>query len=131
MSIIVIENVIVGHQCLSMETLIDAYGIGAGVRQRRHALKQGLMKKDGDCLVFSSTEYHVAQIVVSRECLETQSFSKVMEFDKENVVKRSATILRELVLKFIEDSPFLPLLPSIEILASDERQCPTQLKLFF
>ena len=92
---------------------------------------QGLMKKDGDCLVFISTEYHVAQIVVSRECLETQSFSKLMEFDKENVVKRSATILRELVLKFIEDSPFLPLLPSIERLASDERQCPKQLKLFF
>ena len=64
-------------------------------------------------------------------CLEMQSFSKVVEFDKEKVVKRSATILHEIVLKFIEDSPSLPWPPSIERLTSDERQCPWQLKLFF
>ena len=124
-------NIILGHQCLSMETLMDAYEIGAGVRQRRYALKQRLMKKYGDCLVFISTEYHAAQIVVNRKCLETQSFPKVAEFEKENVVKRSATVLREIVLKFIEDSPSLPWPPSIERLTSDERQCPRQLKLFF
>ena len=54
-----------------------------------------------------------------------------MEFDKENVIKRSATILREIVLKFIEDSPSLPWPPLIERLTSDERQCPWQVKLFF
>ena len=78
-----------------------------------------------------TNEYHAAQIVISRKCLETQSLSKVVEFDKEKVVKRSATILCEIVLKFIEDSPSLPWPPSIETLTSGERQCPQQLKLFF
>jgi hypothetical protein len=33
-------HIIGGRECLSMESLMEAYGIGAGVRQRRHALKE-------------------------------------------------------------------------------------------
>ena len=125
------DKIIIGHQCLSMETLMVAYGIGAGVRQRRHALKERLIKRYGHCHVFISTEYHAAQVVISRDCLETQSISKSLQFTKVYAVKRSAAILREAVLNFVESSAPLPWPPSVESLMSEERQCPQLLQQFF
>lgn len=125
------DNIIMGHQCLSMETIMVAYGIGVGVRQRRHALKERLIKKYGHCLVFISTEYHAAQVVISRDCLETQSISKSLQFTKEYAVKRSAAILRDAVLNFVESCTPLPWPPSVDSLMSEERQCPPLLKQFF
>lgn len=124
------DHILSGRQCISMESLMGTYGIGAGVRQRRHSLKARLLKKYGDCLLFISTEYHTAQIVISRECLETQTISKSLEFSENYAVKRTASLLRDVVLKFVEKSSSLPWPPTIESLMSRERESPALLQLF-
>ena len=91
-----------------MESLMGAYAIGTGVRQRRHALKERLLKKYDDCLLFISTKYHTSQVVISRECLETQTISKSLEFSEDYAVKRAASLLHDVVLKFVKESTPLP-----------------------
>ena len=100
---------------------MGAYGIGTGVRQRRHALKERLLKKYGDCLLFISTEYHTSQVVINRECLETQTISKSLKFSEDYAVKRAASLLHDVVLKFVKESTPLPWPPTIESLTSKER----------
>ena len=124
------DHILSGRQYISMESLMGTYGIGTGVRQRRHAVKAWLLKKYGDCLLFISTEYHTAQIVISRECLETQTISKSLEFSENYAVKRTASLLRDVVLKFVEKSSSLPWPPTIESLMSRERESPALLQLF-
>ena len=128
---VVDDHIIGGRQCISMEYLMGAYGIGTGVRQRRHALKERLLKKYGDCLLFISTEYHTSQVVISRECLETQTISKSLEFSEDYAVKRAASLLHDVVLKFVKESTPLPWPPTIESLTSKERESPALLQLFF
>eukprot|EP00795_Rhopilema_esculentum_P011299 gene11300-21488_t len=74
------ESVLEDLQCLSMDTLLMSYGIGVGDRQRRLALKERLKKKYQEKLIFVSPEYHSPQVVFSKDCIETQSMAKALQF---------------------------------------------------
>ena len=100
---IVKNNILEGQQCISMETLQTAYGIGVGSRQSRNKLKDRLQKTFGDKLIFLSQEYHSLVVVISKECLQTQTLLNTIQFSNKSIVKKSAFALRDVVLKFIDD----------------------------
>ena len=70
-STIVKENILGEHQCMSMEALQTAYGVGVGSRQSRHKLQERLLKSFEDQIIFLSREYHSPRLVISSECLLT------------------------------------------------------------
>ena len=118
-------------QCLSMDTLLMSYGIGVGDRQRRLALKERLKKKYQEKLIFVCPEYHSPQVVFSKDCIETQSMAKALQFSDEYIVKKAAFKLRHALLEFMNDAVPLTWPPTVESCQSKERQPPSLLTLFF
>eukprot|EP00794_Sanderia_malayensis_P002237 gene2237-2552_t len=125
------ENVLEDLQCVSIDTLLTSYGLGVGDRQRRLSLKERLKGKYHDKLVFVSPEYHSPQVVFSKECMETQSMTKTLEFSDEYVVKKAAVKIRHAILEIIKDAAPLPWPPTVDSLQSEERRPPSLLKFFF
>ena len=71
---IVREDILEQQQCISMETLQTAYGIGVGSCQSQHKLKFRLQKTFLDRLIFLSQDYHSLAVVISKECLWRQTW---------------------------------------------------------
>lgn len=129
---VVRDNILERQQCLSMETLQTVYGVGVGSRQSRHKLKCRLQKTFGDNLIFLSHEYHSPGVVISKECMQTQTLSKTLQFSNKNIVKKSALALRDVALKFIDDMAAdncWP--PTVESLNEKASKIPELLKLFY
>ncbi len=128
----VVEQLVLGkQQCISMDSIVSAYGINEGDRQQRYRLKVRLQEKYGQDLLFISHEKHSPQIVISKICLETQTLSNVLEASESNTVKKAATLLRDAVTKVVQEAPTLPWPPTIESLKSSERNPPQLLELFY
>ena len=54
-------EIIQNHKCLSMDTLLESYGIGNEFEpQYQHKLKERLKKTYADTLLFFNPEYHVS-----------------------------------------------------------------------
>ena len=127
-----VENDIIGgQQCLSMETLMIKYTGNSGTKQGGYKLKERLSKSFGDQLVFLQAAYHSAQVVISSKCLHHQILSRNSPSIQQFTIKRAALYLQESVLKFLEDVDPLPWPPTVESLASRERQYPELLELLF
>ncbi len=128
---IVDNDVLLGQQCISVETLMIEYEGDIGTKQSRYRLKERLRKHYAEKLVFLQPEYHAAQVVISKECLHGQIFSRNSTFFKEFTVQKAALILRDSVLEAIENVPNLPWPPTVDSLGSIDRKCPDILGLFF
>ena len=124
-------DIIGGQQCLSMETLMTKYSGNIGTKQSRYKLKERLKKSFGDKIVFLQAEYHIPQVVISRECLHNQMISGSSSCLQQFAIKRAASFLQESVLKFVEEAEPLSWPPTVESLASRERQYPELLQLFY
>jgi hypothetical protein len=128
----VIEELVLRQQkCVSMESIVSVYGINEGDRQQRYRLKVRLSDKYKEDLLFISHEKQSPQLVLSKECLEKQSLTKVLEMSQCNTVKKAALFLREEASKVIKEAPALPWPPTIESLKSDKRDPPETLTLFY
>ena len=125
------NDIIEGQQCLSMEILMRKYIGNTGTKQERHKLKERLTKTFGDQLVFIQVEYHSPQVVITRECLRTQSLPRNSPCVQQFTIKRAASLVRESVIQFVEESDPLPWPPTVESLAKREKQYPELLQLFF
>ena len=125
------SDIIGGQQCLSMETLMTRYCGNIGTRQSRLKLKERLTKSFGDQIVFLQAEYHISQVVISKECLHNQMISGSSTRIQQYALKRAASFLQESVLSFLEEADPLPWPPTVESLVSRERQYPELLQLFF
>ena len=79
---------------VSMETIVSAYGINESDKQLRYRLKQRLLNEDKEQLLFISYEKHSPQLVISKDCLEKQNLTNILETSRCNTVKRAAAILR-------------------------------------
>ena len=128
---LVASDIIGGQQCVSMETLMTRYCGNIGTRQSRHKLKERLTKSFGDQIVFLQAEYHISQVVISKECLHNQMISGSSTRIQQSALKRAASFLQESVLSFLEEADPLPWPPTVESLVSRERQYPELLQLFF
>ncbi|CAB4024495.1 Hypothetical predicted protein, partial [Paramuricea clavata] len=85
------SDIIGGQQCLSMETLMTRYCGNIGTRQSRHKLKERLTKSFGDQIVFLQAEYHISQVVISKECLHNQMISGSSTRIQQSALKREAS----------------------------------------
>ena len=82
------NDVLPGQQFISMETLMNEYGGDLGTKQSRYRLKERLCKHYEEKLVFLQPEYHASQVVISKECLHGQIFSRNSTFFKEFNVQK-------------------------------------------
>ncbi|CAB4022282.1 Hypothetical predicted protein [Paramuricea clavata] len=102
------SDIIGGQQCLSMETLMTRYCGNIGTKQSRHKLKERLTKSFSDQIVFLQAEYHISQVVISKECLQNQMISGRSTRIQQSALKRAASFLQESVLSFLEKADPLP-----------------------
>ena len=85
---IIEEDLIKFNKCISMKTIIEAYGIGKGQHQYRLMLKNRLIKSFGNKILFATPENNSQQVIISENCLHEQTLSKSFEFCIESVVKK-------------------------------------------
>ena len=124
-----VENDIIGgQQCLSMGTLMTRYTGNSGTKQSRYKLKERLTKSFGDQLVFLQAEYHIPQVVISRECLHNQILSRSSPCIQQFTIKRAASFLQESVFAFLKEADPLLWPPTVESLVSREGQYPGPIK---
>lgn len=71
-------------------------------------LKQRLLNKYKEQLLFILHEKHSPQLVISKDCLEKQNLTNVLESSRCNTVKRAAAILCEDIISVVNEAPTLP-----------------------
>ena len=64
----------------AVETLMNEYRGDSGTKQSRFKLKERIRKLYEEKLVFLQPEYHARQVVISKECLHGQIFSRNSTF---------------------------------------------------
>ena len=94
------------------------YNCSIGTKQSRIRPVEQRLNSYGDKLLFLQAGYHSQQAVISKECLHSQYFSDTPSFSG----AKASLILRELVLKCIEEAIQLPWTPTIESLVLREKQ---------
>ena len=87
-SSIVDKQIILEQRCISMDKLLTVYGIGVGMKQYRHLLKNRLETKYGNELLFVRPEYHSPEVVLSRKCLETSTIGQAFSCAENVCVKK-------------------------------------------
>lgn len=100
------------EKCLSMETIVSAYGINDGDKYQRYRLLLNKYKKP---LLFISYKKHSPQLVIGKGYLEKQNLTNILEMRRCNIVKRAAAIHREDVTNLINEAPTLPWPPTIRV----------------
>ena len=62
-----------------METIVSSYGINEGDKQQRYRLQQRLLNEHKEQLLFICYEKHSPQLVISKDCLEKQNLTNILE----------------------------------------------------
>ena len=129
---IIESEILENHKCVSMDVLLATYGIGTQLKvQYRSKLKNRLINTYGDSLLFLTSEYHLPQVVISKECLTSYEFSSKVEFSDQLYVQKAAKIIRKAVITKIDNSSDLPWPPTIKTLQRSDRGHPEILKQFY
>ena len=92
---------------------------------------ESLLNKYNEQLLFILYEKHSPQLIISKDCLEKQNLTNILEASRCNTVKRAAAIICEDVTHVINEAPTMPWPPTIESLKSDARNPPATLALFY
>ena len=71
------EQVISLFKCVSMDVLMEGYGIGDKHTQYRFKLKNRLLNTFDDKIIFISPDYHAAQVIISSKCFKEQNYSSL------------------------------------------------------
>ena len=128
---IVEEQVMSLFKCVSMDVLMEVYGIGDKHTQYRCKLKNRLLNTFGDKIIFLSPDYHSAQVIISSKCFKEQSYSSLSnDLKPEILLKNSANYLRELVKESIKSCGKLSWPPTVEELQDVKRNPPNDLLHF-
>ena len=124
-------HILGGRKCISLDSLLQTYGIGNGIKQYRYNLKCRLTKTYGEDLMFLTPEQNFAQVVISRKCLETHTIVNNVDLSDDYIVKRAANVLRMNTKLKIQGVPDLPWPPTVDSLEAKTRDPPDLLQLFF
>ena len=81
------------------------YSGHSGSRQGRYKLKDGVLIHYGEKLIFLKPEFHASELVISKECLSGQIFSRNSAAFKEFTVQKAALLLRESIVEAMEHAP--------------------------
>ena len=124
------DDVISSHKCVSMNVLLDIYGIGKNQHQYRKLLKERLENRFGDTISFIKTEYHEVHIVISTECIREKTLSSYVEFSDKHILTLAARKIRQSVVNMIEQADPLSWPPSVDELERRSRETQVQLIQF-
>lgn len=123
------DDVIASHKSVSMNVLIDIYGIGK-THQYRQCLKERLEKRFGDSISFIKTEYHQVQIIISTESIHEKSLSSYLEFSDKHILTLAARQNRKSVVDMIDQAEPLSWPPTVDELKRRSAQTPAELLQF-
>ena len=87
------DDVIASQKCVSMNILIDVYGIAKDQHQYKQYLKARLERHFGESICFITVEYHEVQIVISTECIHEKTLSSYIEFSDNRILVLVARII--------------------------------------
>ena len=96
-----------------METIMKEYSGHSGRRQGRCKLKDRVLRHYGKKLIFLKPEYHAPELVIGKECLSGQIFSRNSAAFKEFTVQTPALLLRESIVEAMEHAPTVPWPPTV------------------
>ena len=108
---------------VSMNVLIDVYGIGRDQHQYRQYLQERILKHYDEKIVFLRPEYHGVQVIISKQSLSEKSFSSRVQFSNDFILKTAASIIHNSVKEKIEKAEKLSWSPTVEEL---EKREPTK-----
>ena len=120
-------EIIVKQRAVSMATLTKLYGQDENDRSARFRLKQRI-EKVFPSLIFLSRDNASPLIVVNSIENITSTDFKVSQ--KEDLIKSTARMLREDILKFVEEAPGLSWPPKAFDLLKKDREGPQSVKMF-
>ena len=110
---------------------MNRYNGTIGTKQSRYKLKERLAKSFGDQLAFLQAGYHVPLVVISSEYLHNQTLSRSSPCIEQFTIKQAALILQESVQNYLEKAAPLQWPPTVESLATRDRNYPELLESFF
>ena len=87
------DDVIVSRKCVSMNILIDVYGIGKDQHQYRKYWKARIERHFGERICFITFEYHEVQIVISTRCIHEETFFSHIELSDNRILVLAARII--------------------------------------
>lgn len=125
---IIEQDIITSFKCVSMETLLAAYGKEKNQREYR-LLQHQIATKYGGSLLFLNQGYQLSHLIINKECLDKRSVTKSSAPSYDSIVKQAARILRECVEDCIKKSVKLIWPPSLDNLK--DRKPPSLLTTFF
>ena len=124
------DYVIASQKCVSMNVLIDVYGIGNDQHQYRQYLKSRLERDFGESICFITVDYHEVQIVISTECIHEKTLSSSIEFSDNHILILASRIIQKSVDEMINKASQLSWPPSVDELESKSREPPAELTAF-
>ena len=116
------DDVIASQKCVSMNVLINVYGIGKDQHQYRQYLKARLERHFDEIIYFITVEYHEVQIVISTECIHEKTLSSYIELSDNRILLLTARTIRKSVDEMIKKSSHLSWPPSVDELESKSRE---------
>ncbi|CAB4017036.1 Hypothetical predicted protein [Paramuricea clavata] len=120
------RKVLSQNQVISMTVLHDLYGLHTQDTRYRSKLKNRIVTKFPDQLLFLTIDAKTLQDVISREGTNKNTLLK----EREEVIKQAAEYLREDIREYARDSPELQWPPYIEELAAETRPVPSSVRSF-
>ena len=118
------------RKCVSMNVLINVYGIGKDQHQYRQYLKASLERHFGENICFITVEYHEVQIVISTECIHKKTLCSYIEFLDNRTLVLAARIIRKSVDEMIKKASQLSWPQSVDELESKPRERAAELTAF-
>lgn len=84
------DEILGGNRACSMELLTEIYGLDPKDRKHRLRLKEKLVNKFKDRLIFASVTYHSPQIVICADNFKSATLSSFLNDSKDYIVRKSA-----------------------------------------
>jgi hypothetical protein len=120
------RKVLSPNQAISMIVLHDLYGLHTQDTRYRSKLKNRILTKFPDQLLFLTIDAKTPQVAISREGINKNTLLK----NREEVIKQVAEYLREDIREYARDSPELQWPPYIEELAAETHSVPSSVRSF-
>ena len=113
---IIDREVISLSKAISMDVIIDVYGIGTDQHQYRQYLKERILKCYGEKIYFVRPEY----VIISKQCISEKCLSSRVQFSSNSILKQAADILYRSVKEKIASAESLSWPPTVEELTKRE-----------
>ena len=119
------------HQAVSMQLLNETSGVGVGDHRYCYKLKERLIKKYTDSIIFITIDNQNPKVVISVAAITGRiPVPELIGMGDDVLLKKAAFLLRQHILAFVDKVPSLPWPPTVDTLLGSERQPPEEVTSF-